>query len=351
MAINLASKFAPTIDKAFEKGSFLKRHCKGKIDFTGVKTVRIYGVNPVEENDYKRSGTNRYGEPQELEDTVQEHTLSQDKAFTFTIDKGNQKDQMNIKGAAEMLKMQLNQKSTPNADKYGFKRLCTFGHIGALSAKPPKATIVSDIADGMQYLDDHLVPDDGRVLFVTSELYKFIILADEFVKLDSLGGKSIPKGTVGTLLGMPVVKVPGTYLPDGCYFIILYEGAACFPYKIQDTKIHEDPMGLSGNAVEGRHYYDLFVFEKKADGIYCGCLASKKQAAPTITDSTKTAVTLASSGAGKIWYTLDGSDPRFSANRELYAGAFNGTGKTVKAVAMDTEGKFTSDVAEKTVAS
>ena len=47
MAINLASKFAPTIDKAFEKGSFLKRHCKGKIDFTGVKTVRIYGVNPV----------------------------------------------------------------------------------------------------------------------------------------------------------------------------------------------------------------------------------------------------------------------------------------------------------------
>ena len=26
----------------------------------------------------------------ELEDTVQEHTLSQDKAFTFTIDKGNQ---------------------------------------------------------------------------------------------------------------------------------------------------------------------------------------------------------------------------------------------------------------------
>ena len=162
------------------------------------------------------------------------------------------------------------------------------------------------------------------MLFVTSELYKFIILADEFVKLDSLGGKSIPKGTVGTLLGMPVVKVPGTYLPDGCYFIILYEGAACFPYKIQDTKIHEDPMGLSGNAVEGRHYYDLFVFEKKADGIYCGCLASKKQAAPTITDSTKTAV---------------------------YAGAFNGTGKTVKAVAMDTEGKFTSDVAEKTVAS
>lgn len=192
----------------------------------------------------------------------------------------------------------------------------------------------------MQYLDDHLVPDDGRVLFVTSELYKFIILADEFVKLDSLGGKSIPKGTVGTLLGMPVVKVPGTYLPDGCYFIILYEGAACFPYKIQDTKIHEDPMGLSGNAVEGRHYYDLFVFEKKADGIYCGCLASKKQAAPTITDSTKTAVTLASSGAGKIWYTLDGSDPRFSANRELYAGAFDGTGKIVKAVAMDTGGQI-----------
>lgn len=349
MAVNLAIKYASTIDKAFEKASFLRNHCKGKIDFTGAKTVRIYGMDPVEEVDYQRSGMQRYGAPQELEDTVEEHTMSQDKAFTFTIDKGNDKDQMNVKDAAEMLKMQLNQKSGPNADKYGFARLCAFGHVGTVSAAPTKSNVLSAIADGMQYLDDHLAPDDGRILFVTSEMYKYIILSDEFIKLDSLGGQAIPKGTVGTLFGMTVVKVPGTYLPSGCYFIILYEGSAAMPYKIQDTKIHTDPPGCSGNLVEGRHYYDLFVFAKKADGIYCCCLESQKLAAPTITDTTKTAVTLTSSGASKIYYTLDGSDPRFSMSREVYGSAFDAAGKTVKAVAMDTVGKFTSDIAEKAV--
>lgn len=349
MAVNLATKYAGTVDEAFTKGSFVKPHCKGKIDFAGAKTVRIYSMDPVEENDYKRNGVNRYGSPQELEDTVQEHTLTQDKSFSFTIDKGNDEDQMNVKGAAEMLKVQLNGKSTPNADKYAFQRMVQFGKVGAVDAKPTKATIISAIADGVQHLDDKLVPDDGRVLYVTAEMYKYIILSDEFIKLDSVGGKALPKGVTGSVFGMPVIKVPGSYLPANCYFVIQWEGAVAFPYKMQDTKIHEDAPGISGNLVEGRHYYDVFVFEKKADGIYAGCLAASKLATPTITDTTKTAVTIASAGASKIYYTLDGSDPRFSMTREVYTAAFNGTGKTVKAVAMDTAGKFTSDIAEKAV--
>ena len=76
-----------------------------------------------------------------------------------------------------------------------------------------------------------------------------------------------------------------------------------------------------------------------------------QQTKPTISDSSKEAVTIESSGAKAIYYTLDGSDPRFSMTREIYTGAFNGTDKLVRAVAMDTEGKFTSDITEKQVAS
>ena len=31
------------------------------------------------------------------------------------------------------------------------------------------------------------------------------------------------------------------------------------PYKIADAKVHEDPVGVSGALIEGRHYYDAYV--------------------------------------------------------------------------------------------
>ena len=128
------------------------------------------------------------------------------------------------------------------------------------------------------------------------------------------------------------------------------EGAVAFPYRLNTTKVHTDPVGISGAVVEGRQIYDVFVLGSKADAVYSAVLTASKLATPTITDTTKTAVTLASSGASKIYYTLDGSDPRFSKSREIYTAAFDGTGKLVKAVAMDTAGKFASDIASKQVA-
>ena len=53
---------------------------------------------------------------------------------------------------------------------------------------------------------------------------------------------------------------------------------------------------------------------------------------------------ITASGA-EIYYTTDGSDPRYSATRAKYSAAFANAG-VVKAVAY-ANGKFVSDVAEK----
>ena len=52
-------------------------------------------------------------------------------------------------------------------------------------------------------------------------------------------------------------------------------------------------------------------------------------------------------GAGKILYTTDGTDPRYSKTAQVYAAALGAiaAGTTVKAVAY-AEGKFPSDLAE-----
>ena len=53
-----------------------------------------HNINTVPLNDYNRGASaNRYGEPAEVGDTVQELTMTQDKSFSGVIDKGNNMDQ------------------------------------------------------------------------------------------------------------------------------------------------------------------------------------------------------------------------------------------------------------------
>lgn len=351
MAINLSIKYAKQIAEMFTRSSFVKPHTNGNLDFTGAKTVRVYMIEPNPENDYQRSGANRYGTPTDVQDTVLEYTMTQDKSFTGVVDKGDESDQTIENKAGKFTQTQLKLVTTPNADKYAIKKFVNYGNTIGISAAPTKSTIVGYFADIQQAMDDKLVPEEGRIAYVPGSVYKLIATSDEFLKLENLGEKSIGRGVVGELFGFKIVKVPTSYMPTGCYVLAVQTSAVAMPYKIAETKVHKDPPGYSGALVEGRHYYDAFVLGNKADAVVGLVLESAKLAAPTISDSTKTAVTLASSGAGKIWYTLDGSDPRFSMSREVYTGAFNGTGCKVRAIAMDTEGKFSSDIAEKQVVS
>lgn len=353
MAINLATKNSDRIASYFTKSSFVKGKTSEEYDFTGSKTLKIYTPVTVPENDYVRSGMNRYGEPTEMQDTVQELIMSQDKGFALTIDKGNNLDQMNTKGAGKMLQLQLKERSIPAADKYALSQWVKFaGKVAGLSAKPTKTTATEAVADAVQYFDDNLVPEEGRYLGVSGEMFKFLKLAPEWIGVDKLGEKSLGKGVIGEIQGMKVVKIPTSYLPADCYFVAWYKGSVMFPYKISDAKYHTDPPGLSGDLLEGRHYYDAFVLGAKADGVYAAVLGTKKQAAPTISHETSK-LTLTSAGAEKIVYTTDGSDPRYSDSAEVYSAEVSTTGwaagsYTVRAYATKSD-NFTSDVAENTI--
>lgn len=346
MAINLATKYSDKIALAFTRASYIKGKVSNAYTFTGVKTLKVYTPVTVEEVDYKRNGLNRYGDPTEMQDIVQEMTMTQDKAFTLTIDKGNNKDQMGIKEAGRMIQQQLREKSTPAADRYAFKKFAMYaGSVMTVSNKPTKSNVVSTIFDMGQAMDDALIPEDNRYLYMTSEMYKLVCTSDEFIAIDKLGEKSISRGVCGEIDGFSVVKVAKGYLPNNCFMLAAHKDSVLMPYKIQDTKIHEDPPGISGNLLEGRHYYDAFVLGAKCGGVVALVLASEKQAAPTVSISSHK-VTPTSSGAEKIMYTLDGSDPRYSDSAQVVTGEITTeNGQMIRAVAFGANGKFTSDVA------
>ena len=270
MAINLAEKYAKAAQERFYKDSLTSNSFSKDMDmeFVGVKTVKVYEINTATLGDYQRTGTSRYGTPADLEDTVSEYTMTQDKAFTYTIDKGNAKEQFNVKQAGTSLKRQMREVVIPAMDKYRFDKWASGAGTTETIEAPTADTIAGLIMDGTVVLDDALVPTSGRTLYITSANYKFLKLCSEYVQIDRLGEKALAKGIVGEFDGMPVVKVPSSYFPANVQFMIILKDSAISPVKLNDYKIHVDPPGISGDLVEGRVMYDAFVKSSKKKGIY-----------------------------------------------------------------------------------
>ena len=133
-------------------------------------------------------------------------------------------------------------------------------------AKPVFAS--PDEADGQEVLDNKLVPTEGRVALVNTTFDKAIKLDSSFTKTGDMATKLSYKGLVGEIDGVPVIKVPSSYMPTNCEFIITHPIATINPKKLTDYKIHRDPPGINGNLIEGRVRYDTFVLEGKKDAIY-----------------------------------------------------------------------------------
>ncbi|MEG2770646.1 MAG: hypothetical protein RR902_07475, partial [Oscillospiraceae bacterium] len=314
MSINLQETYAKQIQRIFTTKSLISGRLNNDYTFSGAKTVKVTTPQTVEMSDYQRTGTNRYGIPAEMQDTCQELTLSQDKCFSMIIDKGNDADQGYLKSAGKILSLQISERAIPQMDKYCFKTLAEkAGKIVADTTVLTKANICDIISEGTAYMDDKEVPQDGRILYLPVTSYKFLKHSDEFLAVEKIAEKAIVQGQVGTYDNMTVIKVPQSRWPSNVNFMIVYKNSATVPVKLNDTKIHKDPPGISGNLLEGRQYYDLFVFGAKADGVYVNVDTSagkgKVLASPAI--NAATGVITPAEGA-TIKYTTDGTDPRYS---------------------------------------
>lgn len=269
MAINLATKFDKKVVERFSKQSITDAFCGKDYDFTGVKTVKVYTVDTVATTDYTRSGTSRYGAVTELGDTVQELTVSQDKGFTFSIDKGNAQEQYNVKQSNKALQREWDEVVTPEIDKYRLSAWATgAGLTKTNAAAPTKDTVLEMLLTAGAAMNNALVPRVGRAIFIPESVYILTQLADQIITNDKLGEKAIVNGSVGMIGQMNVVPVPDSYMPEGIQFLIKYKSSTVDPVKLRDYKIHVDPPGISGDLVEGRYIYDSFVLSTKNKGIY-----------------------------------------------------------------------------------
>ena len=275
MAVNYATKYASQVDERFRLGSLTEALINNNFEWLGVKTVKIFSRNLATLNDYSTSGSNRYGTPDELGNAEQEMTITQDKSFTYTIDAASEQDTNGTMEAAATLAENIDNLVIPAMDTY---------RLSVLVAKAPtegthtkKSHIITKAVTNtnayeeflacQEILDDDKAPQGGRIAVVTPAYLNKIKLDDHFTKPSDVRQNIAINGFAGDIDGVPVIKVPTSYMPANVDFIITNPIACPSPVKLQEFKINYNAPGISGALVEARVRYDAFVLDKKADAI------------------------------------------------------------------------------------
>ncbi len=272
MAINLATKFLPYVDEKFSTESKKSILTNQDFNWTGAKTVKVYKISTSEMNDYDRPGTggnwSRYGQVNGLDAVTEEFTLKKDRSFTFAIDKLDSDETVRNLQAASALERQIREKVVPEVDAYVYGVMCENAGTKPAAKGLTKTDIYTDILAGNQALDNAEVPETGRILVVTPDVYVLLKQCKDITMETDIGNDLRIKGVIAMIDGAMVIKVPKNRLPEKFGFLIAHPCATVAPTKLEDYKIHEDPPGISGSLVEGRIAYDAFVLENKAKAIY-----------------------------------------------------------------------------------
>lgn len=273
MAIDLVTQYLPYVDELFSTESKKSLLTNQDLSWTGAHTVKVYKVNTASMNDYGRSGPksgewSRYGKVQGLDATTEELTLKKDRSFTFAIDKLDKDETGNQLAAASALARQVREVVIPEVDTY------VYGVMAENAGHKPEAValtaenIYNEIIKASNALDNSEVPETGRVLLVTPDIYLLMKQCKDITMETNIGNDMRLKGVIANLDGAVVVKVPAKRVPENFGFMLAHPIATVAPTKLEDYKTHQDPPGISGELVEGRICYDAFVLENKKKAIY-----------------------------------------------------------------------------------
>lgn len=271
---NYSAKVLGKIDERFVKeavtGDVVN---KGgiRLEFNGNNSVTIYNVDVVQETDYVRSGSNRFGTLVELGNGVQTFVLSQDKSFTFSVDRGNLEDAEMVNEANKAVKRQIREVSIPNTDIYRLAVAASYAI--ANGQKNTTGTPLSNTNSYASFLaqndamTDAKVPETGRVAFISPTRYSLMKRDPEFSKACDNSYNDLKKGIIGTVDGVTFKKVPSSYLPANVGFLLLHDATLIAPVKFNSTRVLTEQRGIDGAVAEGRRYHDCFIPKNKGVGI------------------------------------------------------------------------------------
>lgn len=274
----MAQNYAAAHIKAVDERVYLESLTMGafdsseiRLDFNGKNSVTIYNVNTVAESDYTRSGLSRFGALVELGTGTQTMTLSQDKSFNFSIDRGNYEDSQMVTEAAKAIKRQVREVSVPATDVYNLGIASAYSIANSQGVTGGTAvaynTIYSLILAQQAALTELKYSKKGRTLWITPTNFNLLKRDPEFKQDCDLSYRDGKEGTIGMVDGLTIKEVPSSMLVTKLEFMITCKGSLVAVNKFDMVRTIDTDKDVDGWICQGRRYHDCFVLSQKATGI------------------------------------------------------------------------------------
>lgn len=286
--IALAEKFMPILDELYKRESLTARlDAKTKpVEFGGVNEVQIFKTTVVGLGDYSRSTGYPAGDVTAAWETIK---LEKERGRSFAIDRMDNEETLGMAFgtlSGEFIRTQV----VPEVDAYRFSKWAGTSGISTTTAAALTTAdaILAAIDVAAAQLDDDEVPTEGRLLFISSSIYRKFTdsvnrsLANESIYdrrlkvLDDMTIIPVPKGRLYTAITLD----PGDASNAGGYakaagatninFILMHPTAVDQATKLANLKIFSpDQNQLTDSWLfQYRLYHDAWVYQNRVSGIY-----------------------------------------------------------------------------------
>ena len=285
-----AINYVPYLDEVYkaESKTAILDTASDQVRFTGANTVEFFTLDTVGMANYDR---NAGFVPGDVNGAWVPYQLQTDRGRSYMLDVMDNEEALGLP-VSSLLNTVQRQHIIPEIDAYRFAQYAS----GALSSQQISGTIatgtamVDAIDDATSTLDDAEVPYEGRLLFVSSQGYKFL---KKGITRYTFNGENGIDYNVEIYNDMRVISVPqsrfqtaitlanpttsagaGGFAPAtgaaNINFMIIHPTAVLQVMKYFNPRLFAPSQNPEADAwlVQPRFYHGAFVKTRKTNGIY-----------------------------------------------------------------------------------
>ena len=277
--ITLAEKFLPVIDDIYKAQSVTQvLDNDTQVNFLGANKVQILKTATTGLGDYSRTDGYPKGDVTAVWESF---TLDVERGKELAIDRMDDEETLGLAFGAVTGNF-MREWVVPEIDAYRFAKYASAEGVTTTSETLDAETILAAIDTAKKQMDAAEVPEEGRILFVNSDLQMLLNQSVSRV----YGSDAAVNTIMGSYNGMQVVYVPSSRFATGVdlaadgfsksadakdiNFMLVYPGAVLQVQKFAMPKIFTPDENQDKDMwkFQFRLYHDCFVADNKAKGIY-----------------------------------------------------------------------------------
>lgn len=285
--ISLASIYLPILDEVYKRESLtsILDTANERVRWTGAKTANLFAIDMVGLGDYNRNAGFVSGN---TNGSWESYTISVDRGRSYMVDVMDNDESVGMAFGSLLGETERTQ-VIPEVDAYRFAKYASKAGLKATPVNIDGTTNVADlIDDATAELDNAEVPYEGRILFVSPDVYKQL---KKNITRYIANGEGDVNTEVEMYNDMRIIKVPQKRFYTQCTlaqpttsdaiggftnagekinFLIVHPSAVLQVVKHVIPRIFSPQVNQEADAwkLDYRIVHDAFVETKKTNGIY-----------------------------------------------------------------------------------